>query len=119
MSIEALSPGINVTGSVVVREARVWMHTPLSLHMPCANLIVSTVSVMGLREAHATVIRSNWFGPKVIVPVSAKYLCAGAAFAVESELISDKKATPKTSAIDNVILRFIVFLSFFSVNSET
>jgi hypothetical protein len=46
------------------------------------------------------------------MPVSATYLCGRAAFAVESELISETKTMLKASAIDNVILRFIIFLSY-------
>jgi hypothetical protein len=75
MSIEVLSRAVSLTGSVVVSEATVCMHTPLSLHGPCVYTWLLKVTLANLRielAAGATVTRSNWFGPKVITPESMK-----------------------------------------------
>jgi hypothetical protein len=74
MSIEAPCPGTIVKGADVVRDATVWTHTPLELHVPCVFIWVLKVTVSDLtvlRWGTMAVIRRIWFGPKVMTPVSA------------------------------------------------
>ena len=74
------------------------------------RLKVTVTDLTVLRCGTIAVTRRIWLGPRVITPVSATKPDV-AALAVESELIRVTKPMPKTSAIDNVILRFIIFSS--------